>query len=85
MNVERIKIKQEKCDIKKHFGNFKNLFESIDGISNYYCAVPGKNITIFSMFSSDNVIFMGHYISRCVNDTSANRTNCKDTKLIQTS
>jgi hypothetical protein len=38
--IEFMPLKYEKCDINKHFGKYKNLFEAVD-VSNYNCIKPG--------------------------------------------
>ena len=82
--AERITIKQEKCDIDKHFGKYRDYFKELPDISSYLCPIPEQNnITIFRQFSTES-IFIGHYIARCVNNTALNRT-CKDPATIQSS
>jgi hypothetical protein len=79
--AKRTLIQQEKCDINKHFGEYRKIFENIPYLSSYYCPIPGvNNLTLYSQFSTES-IFIGHYISRCVNNSQPNRT-CKDSATI---
>jgi hypothetical protein len=80
--ARRTLIQQEKCDIEKHFGQYKEYFKDVAYLSSYYCQVPGlNNLTLFRHISTRS-IFAGHYISRCVNNSQANNY-CKDSATIQ--
>jgi hypothetical protein len=84
--VDRIKVKHEKCDINKHFGKFKYLFQNLPYLSSSFCPIPGENnITLKSVYGANDMIFMQHYFSRCLNDTKQNRTYCKEKKFIEES
>ena len=77
MNLNRQRIQTEKCDINKHFGNYQNFFKDVPYLTHHYCAVPGKNITLFGIYGSIQPYnFLDFWIYTCVNDTAVNRTNC---------
>jgi hypothetical protein len=77
MNLNRKKVETEKCDINKHFGEYKNYFKDVPYLNHHYCAVPGQNITLYGIYGSiEPYNFLDFWISTCVNDTALNRTNC---------
>jgi len=81
MNLKRVPIKTERCDIDKHFGQYKEHFKNVPYLNHHYCIVPGQNITTFGLYgSTKDYNFVDHWISTCVNDTKVNRTNCYPTE-----
>jgi hypothetical protein len=81
--VKRASIILEKCDINKHFGEYKKYFQKTPYINYHYCTDPNKNnMTIFRPFST-NSNFIIHAIGTCNNKTS-NGKICKDQKTIET-
>ena len=40
---ENIDLKVEKCDINKHFGEYKTFFEKMLDLETFYCAIPGES------------------------------------------
>jgi hypothetical protein len=66
-------VKSEKCDIDKHFGKYRQMFEDID-ISNYYCIVPGQDIKLWGK-QGDSLIGYSNlciYIAKCDNSSQYN-------------
>ena len=77
MDLVRVPIHTERCDIEKHFGEYKEYFKNVPYLRNHYCLVSGQNITTFGLYGSTvDYNFVDHWISTCVNDTKLNRTNC---------
>ncbi len=77
MDLVRVPIKTERCDLEKHFGEYKEAFRHVPYLAHHYCLVPGQNITTFGLYGSTvDYNFVDHWISTCVNDTKLNRTNC---------
>jgi hypothetical protein len=84
LGLERIVVKHEKCDINKHFGKYSYLFNNLPYLSSSYCPIPGiNNITLKSVYGANDMIFLQHYFSRCLNDTKQNRTNCSQKELVE--
>jgi hypothetical protein len=78
LNVTRNIIIHEKCDIKKNFGEYRFLFENATYLKDSYCPVLGVNdLSIkFPYGESLGYTFINHYIVKCTNDTSKNKSNC---------
>jgi hypothetical protein len=78
MNLTRVPVKTEKCNIDVHFGEYRDFFKDVPYLEHHYCAVPGQNITLYGVYGSIQPYnFLDFWISTCVNDTSVNRTNCR--------
>ncbi len=78
LNTTRVVLKQEKCDINKHFGDNKYLFENVTNLKDSYCPVPNENdLEVKTPYGEtiDNN-FIQHYVVKCTNDTKKNVTNC---------
>lgn len=78
-SLERIVVKQETCDLNKHFGKYRSYFESLTSINLYYCPIPGKNdLNLLNPFGGNlDYFFIAHYYIKCTNNTALNKTNCK--------
>jgi hypothetical protein len=77
MSVTKRHIVTEKCDIDKHFGEYKEYYKNVPYLKHHHCAVPGQNITLHGLYGSiEPNNFFNLWISTCVNDTELNRTNC---------
>jgi len=75
MGLKRTPVKTERCDIDKHFGNYKDYFKDVPYLNYHYCPVPNQNITLYGIYGSIKPYnFLDFWISTCVNDT--NRNNC---------
>jgi hypothetical protein len=72
----------ENCNIDKHFGKYKHMFQNIPSLESYYCPKPGQDINIHgSSFSSGaNYSQWAVYGVRCANSTKEN--NCYSTEVI---
>lgn len=73
-------VEMEKCDINKHFGESRNLFEKKSKIDDYYCIRPdqlAKNLTIYGVFGdlTKGYSYVNLYISKCNNNSIYNTKN----------
>ena len=81
MDLVRVPILTERCDLEKHFGEYKEYFRHVPYLNHHFCLIPGQNITTYGLYGSTaNYNFVDHWISTCVNDTKLNRTNCFPTE-----
>jgi hypothetical protein len=80
-------IKLEKCDINKHFGNYKSYFADAAEMSTKYCLPIGKyNITLYGVYGNlkNGYNFLDIFVNRCVNNSLTNpNNNCQDITYIQ--
>lgn len=77
MLLKRTIIETERCDLDKHFGEWRDLFKDVPYLEHHYCLVPGQNITVYGLYGSTKPNnFIDHWISTCVNNTELNKTNC---------
>ena len=64
----------EKCDLEKHFGKFKYLFEKMTDLDTFYCTFPrNSNQTLYGIYG--NVFpfaYYNFYFSICDIDTNSN-------------
>lgn len=70
-------IPVEKCDINRHFGEYKSYFQNFPSLSKYYCPVPGgPSVNLYGLYGSDQACSMvQHSVARCINGIN-NATNC---------
>lgn len=66
-----IDIKMEKCDLAKHFSNYRYLFSNMDDLDTFFCAAPRPfNMTIYGKYGAVTPFGYYHfYVSLC-NDRS---------------
>jgi hypothetical protein len=78
LNATRVVLVQEKCDINKHLGQYRNLFENVAYLNDSYCPVASANdLDVRTPYGeSIDFNFIQHYVVKCNNDTSKNITNC---------
>jgi hypothetical protein len=76
----------EFCNIEKHFGKYRSLFENID-ISQYYCITPGKhNLTLYGKFGDtfNGFSALGIAVGLCTNNSvyNPNPGGCQSSQTI---
>jgi len=62
-------IKLEKCDLEKHFGNYKKSFSKIADLHLKYCLPANShNITLYGKFGnlSEGFSFLHFFIQKCI-------------------
>ncbi len=66
----------EKCDLNKHFGEYKEYFKNLSNINSYFCPKDRlKNQTLYGVYGdSNNFSFYYFYFTKCKNTT--NKNNC---------
>lgn len=79
-------IAEEKCDINKHFGDYKHLFEKVDHLKEHYCIpLNGKhNYSLHGFYGARSEINFNIDFTKCKNGTNkdflgalkTNVTNC---------
>jgi hypothetical protein len=82
----------ERCDLNKHFGQYRPLFQNVPFLEHHFCPVPEENnITLYGVYGSISAYsYLDLWISRCNNSTRVDkRTKCYskekiDSNLIQT-
>ncbi len=67
-------IKISKCDINKHFGDYKNYFKNIPDLETYYCPdIRNYNQTIYGLYGENKPFsYLHFYIIQCTNETMNN-------------
>jgi hypothetical protein len=76
----------EFCNIEKHFGKYRSLFENID-ISQYYCITPGKhNLTLYGKNGDtlNGYSALGIAVGLCTNNSvyNPNPGGCQSSQTI---
>ena len=77
-------VKLEKCDLDKHFGQYKKYFLNSPDIDLKYCLPANSfNTTIFGKIGDFNTGFgfFQFFIHKCINGVGG-RTNCYETEAI---
>ena len=66
-----VAINIEHCDINKHFGKYKELFQHYEDIGSFYCPAPReKNLTIYGIYGNNSPFSYYHfYFYLCLNQT----------------
>lgn len=79
---EHIDIDVEKCDINKHFGDFKKLFENITDLNTFFCPVlRNPNETIYGLYGNIKPYGFYHFhIYKCIKENENNE--CEDESKI---
>jgi hypothetical protein len=78
-------VKLERCDLNKHFGLFRQLFQNVPFLEHHFCPVPEENnITLYGSYGSIKPYsFLDVWISRCNNSTRVHkRSQCFDSERI---
>ena len=67
-------IKVSKCDINKHFGEYKELFKEISDLNTYYCPdLRDYNQTIYGIYGGTKPFSYIHfYFVQCLNESMNN-------------
>ncbi len=75
-------IEVSKCDINKHFGEYKKYFENDPDLESYYCPELRKyNQTIYGIYGGYKPFsYMHFYFAKCLNSTMNN--TCFDENYI---
>lgn len=75
-------IEVEKCDINKHFGEYKELFHNITDINTFFCPAPRKdNETIYGLYGNIKPYLFYHFhIFKCIKENENNE--CEDESKI---
>ena len=75
-------IEVSKCDINKHFGEYKKYFENDPDLESYYCPELRKyNQTIYGIYGGYKPFsYMHFYFAKCLNSTMNN--TCFDENVI---
>ena len=70
------KVKTEKCDIDKHFGEYKHLFNNIPDLKTFFCPIERlTNQTITGIYGDHSFFsYYSFYLSKCINSTENNNT-----------
>jgi hypothetical protein len=82
--MTRTNFTAEKCDIEKHFGEFKDSFTGI-GLQNYYCIPPNKNNRTLHGKSGDTVNGYNMFFilfAKCVNGSAYGINDCESNEII---
>ena len=68
----------EKCNIEKHFSDYKDLFYNTIDLENYYCPrIREKNQSLSGIYGENKPFsYYLFYFSKCVNNTNENENNC---------
>lgn len=76
-------IKIEKCDINKHFGEYKELFTNLSDLNTFFCPILREdNETIYGLYGSSKPFsYYQFYIHKCMNDSS-NNNGCEKINII---
>lgn len=79
---EHVDIDVEKCDINKHFGDFKELFENITDLNTFFCPVlRSPNETIYGLYGNIKPYSFYHFhIYKCIKENENNE--CEDESKI---
>ena len=64
-------VEIERCDLNKHFGEYRPIFEKVPFLEHHYCSKMGaNNITLYGVYGSiQPYSYMEAWISRCDNST----------------
>jgi hypothetical protein len=82
-NVNNVTL--ERCDLNKHFGLFRPLFQNVPFLEHHFCPVPEENnITLYGNYGSVKPYsFLDIWVSRCNNSTRVNkRSKCFEEEKI---
>lgn len=81
-----IDVPLERCNISKHFGNYKSYFENSALLSTAYCTTPGiSNLTLYGSYGDANngYSFLDVMFYKCINGVyPPSATNCLDKETI---